>query len=591
MIKSNLKPSEEMIWQKYQSEDAKNINFPKMSVLDLIKEENQGSRLDNTALNYYDNKVSYGQLFDNIDKTIESLKLKIKCREIVTIASLTTLELVYLFYALSELRAISNMIDPRTHIKGIINYTNEAKSDKFVTLNLFNNKFASIFDQTTVNQVINYSLRDSAIKGLPTSLNIASILCSILSMIKYNDGMHINYEDFVNSNYKGAHPTVNIPEYEENMPLTIVHTGGTTGHPKGAVLSHDGFNAMAWQYKYSGLDLKPKDILLNIMPPWLAYGFNMIHMSLVMGMEVVMIPKFDSKTFDKNILKYKPNHFAGVPSSVGGLKNSKILQKQKDLSFIKTPACGGAGIEPQLHKEGSDFLKERNAAEIASGYALTESNSVFSVCIGNNIKYGSAGFPLPGGTMGIFDSQNNELNYNEKGELCICTPTRMLRYFENEAETNKSLQIHADGKVWIHTGDIACIDNDGFLWIEDRIKNVIIRSDGFKIYPNIIAKVIETHKYVKQCKVVGITDHNAPQGQLPKAYIILENENKIGYKQLIDEINTICQTMLPEYYIPNKFETLKTFPLTPNGKIDEIFLRKMEEDKNIKGFYKILARK
>jgi len=91
VIKSNLKPSEEMIWQKYQSEDAKNINFPKMSVLDLIKEENQGSRLDNTALNYYDNKVSYGQLFDNIDKTIESLKLKIKCREIVTIASLTTL--------------------------------------------------------------------------------------------------------------------------------------------------------------------------------------------------------------------------------------------------------------------------------------------------------------------------------------------------------------------------------------------------------------------------------------------------------------------------------------------------------------------
>ena len=300
---NGIKPSEEMRWQKYQSEEAKNIVFPKMSIYDLVREENK-NRKDNIALGFYGTEICYGEFFYKVDEAIDSLKNKITAGEIVTISALTTPELIYLFYALSEIRAISNMVDPRTSFNGLMEYIKEAKSSKFVTLNLFNDKIKDIFDKTSINEVINISLRDSSSK-LPFSLNMASLVTDMITKLKYCDGKHIKFDDCI----KGIdleNISESIPEYVENMPLTIVHTGGTTGIPKGVLLSHDGFNAMAWQYKYSGLNLQEKHRFMNMMPPFIAYGLDMIHMPLVMGQRVDIVSIFNPKKFDRLVLKYKP---------------------------------------------------------------------------------------------------------------------------------------------------------------------------------------------------------------------------------------------------------------------------------------------
>lgn len=581
-------PSEEMIWQQYQSEEAKNISFPKMSVYDLVKEENK-NRKDNIALGFYDTEISYGQFFDKVDETIDSLKGKVAVGEIVTISALTTPELIYLFYALGEIRAISNMIDPRTSLQGHANYINETNSTKLVTLNLFNDKLKDVFDVTTINEIINISLRDSATK-LPFGLNLASLVTDTLTKLKYNDGRHIKFDDYI-KNKEARLEDVSIPAYEENMPLTIVHTGGTTGVPKGVLLSHDGYNNMAWQYKYSGLDLQAKHRFMNMMPPFIAYGSDMFHMPLVMGMRVDVVSTFNSKKFDRLIPKYKPNHFAGVPSHLASLKDSKLLQKE-DLSYVITPAVGGDGIVPRLHEEGSEFLLSRNAQQgITPGYALTEANSVFSVCVNEHFKYGSAGYPLPGGTVGIFDENNNELDYEQQGEVCLQTPTTMLGYYNNASATNEILRKHADDKIWIHTGDLGYIDKDGFLWIKGRIKNLIIRHDGFKVYPNMIENVILSHDAVEQCTVVGIRDNDYPQGEKPKAHIKLKEEYKNQDQKVLDEVSILCESMLAEYVVPHDFKIRDSFPLTPIGKIDTIALQKEEEAVKKEGLVKRLIKK
>jgi len=584
----NVKPSEEKIWQRFQTEEAKNIIFPKTTAFNLVREENK-NRKDNIAISYGEKEVCYGELFDNVDEVIDSLKTKVNPGEVVSVASLNTPELVYLFYALGELHAISNMIDPRTSYNGILEYIKEADSSKLLLLNLFNEKLKGICADSNVKEIINVSLKDSADK-LPFDQTLISILTDFLTRLKYNDGQHINFTDYIKAKGDVSNQSYDY-QYRENLPLTIVHTGGTTGVPKGVMLSHDGYNAMAWQYKYSGLDLQPGHRFMNMMPPFIAYGSDMFHMPFVMGMRVDLIPMFNSKKFDRLIHKYKPSHFAGVPNHLTKLGESKLLRSE-DLSHIITAAVGGDGISPQNHKKASEFLIGRGAKNgVSPGYAMTEVNSVFSVCIQDYFKYGSAGFPLPGATVGIFDENNNELEANELGQICLNTPTRMLGYYNNEEETEKVLQTHRDGKIWVHTGDLGYIDEDGFIWVTDRIKNMIIRHDGFKVFPSKIEEVINSHIAVESCKVVGIRDFDYPQGQKPKAHIKLKAEFLGQDDKVVNDVSGMCKSVLAEYAVPTDYKIREDFPLTPIGKIDVIALRKEDEEKEKSMILKKIIRK
>lgn len=577
---NKLKPSEEKKWKKFYTEEAKNIDFPKTTAFNLVREENK-NRKDNIAICYGEKEICYGELFDKVDETIDTLKTKVNPGEIVSVASLNTPELIYLFYALGELHAISNMIDPRTSYNGILDYIKEADSDKLMLLNLFNDKLKTICADSNIKEIINVSLRDSANK-LPFSQVLVSLLTDILTKLKYNDKNHYSFEEYMKIKGNVINDSYDF-SYKENLPLTIVHTGGTTGIPKGVLLSHDGYNAMAWQYKYSGIDLQAKHRFMNMMPPFIAYGSDMFHMPFVMGMKVDLIPMFNPKKFDKLVYKYKPNHFAGVPNHLTKLGDSKKLQKE-DMSYNITAAVGGDGISSQNHKKASDFLISRGAKNgVSPGYAMTEVNSVFSVCVKENFKYGSAGFPLPGATAGIFDESNNELDYNEIGQVCLESPTKMLGYYKNQKENDAVLQTHKDGKVWVHTGDYGYIDEDGFLWITDRIKNMIIRHDGFKIFPSKIEEIVNSHKAVENCKVVGIKDSDYPQGKKPKVHIKLKKEFVNQEKKVLEEISNMCKAELAEYAVPTDFKIREDFPLTPIGKINVIALVDEEnENKNEK---------
>lgn len=273
-MNSKLKPSEERRWEKYYPENVKNFDFPRMKTYDLVYEENK-NRKDNIALEYEGTNISYGEFFDKVEEKTEFFQdLGVKENDIVTCSMLMSPEFVYDWYALGRLNAISNLIDPRTSANGIKEYLDEAKSSVAINTDIFTSKLKEAITTQDI-KVINYSLNNSATK-MPLLLGGISLATGLYSSIlAKKDNRFINYQDNLSIG------SVEIPDYQENQALTIVHTGGTTGVPKGVILSHDNYNAMAYEYKSSGIGFAEKDRFLLIMPPWISYGSGMLHMSLV----------------------------------------------------------------------------------------------------------------------------------------------------------------------------------------------------------------------------------------------------------------------------------------------------------------------
>lgn len=570
MQQKKLRPSQEMIWKKYYPEEALNFDFPKMKIYDAVYEENRKKK-DNVALEYEGTEIRYGDFFDKVEEKTEFFLSKgVEPGEVVTFTMLMSPEFVYDWYALSRIGAISNLIDPRTSVAGIREYIKEADSKMILNTGIFTSKVKSAIEDDNI-EVINYSLRDSA-KKLPLLLGtVSNITDFTTSLLAKNDIRFQKYDSSLIQN-----KSFSLENYVKDEPLTIVHTGGTTGTPKGVVLSHDNYNAMAYEYIKSGIGFTSGDRFLLIMPPWISYGSGMLHMSLVCGMKATIISKLDSKKMPNYILKHQPQWFAGVPVHYQIVNRSKDI-KPGSLSFLKAGAVGGGAISAELFDESEQFLLKNGAKKgVYPGYALTESTSAFSVRHTKEFKKGSSGIPLPGCTVGIFKFDENtglttdeELDYNQHGEVCLKTPNMMLGYFKNEELTKEVLKKHSDGEIWIHTGDLGRIDEDGFIFIEGRIKEMITRHDGFKVYPSVIEKVISAHKAIDSCKVVGVPDNIHQQGEFPMAYITIKAEYKNEVSAVLKEIKEMCKNCLPEYYIEGiKYENIEKMPLTPIGKID-----------------------
>ena len=202
-----------------------------------------------------------------------------------------------------------------------------------------------------------------------------------------------------------------------------------------------------------------------------------------------------------------------------------------------------------------------------------------TACLNDVNEIGSVGIPLPGNNVSIFDPETNEeKGFNELGEICISSPTIMAGYYENDKATKEMIKTHADGTRWIHTQDVGYINKDGLLFVNGRIKRVIIRHDGFKVFPFQIEECISKHPSVNDCVVVGIPDVNHTQGEKPKAHIIFK-ENDLDEEKLIGEINRMCKEQLPEYAVPIQYKARESFPLTNIGKVDYMSLKK--EDKHL----------
>ena len=566
-------PSIDKPWLKYYSEEAINAPLPECTIYEYLWQNNK-DHLDDVALNYFDRKITYGELFENIEKTAKAFSaLGVKQGDIIVMDTVTTPETIYAFYGLNRLGAISNMVDPRTSTEGIKHYISEVNAKLVLTIDVALPKIEKAIHGTNVQRIIVVSPADS----LPQPIRALFLLSNKLkgTTPKLSEQC-INWADFIMT---GKDRTPTYSSYKKNTCSVIVHTGGTTGKPKGVMLSNENLNASTVQCDLSGFDFQRKHKWLGVMPPFIAYGIgNGLHLPLCKGMVLIVLPKFDPAKYDRLLLKYKPNHIAGVPSHYNTIVHSHRMKKQ-DLSFLLSPIVGGDGTEVHFEETVSQFLRSHNChSGLIKGYGMTEICA--AVCATPQKEYnkvGCVGIPFTHSVVSVFDpSSGEELAYNQEGEICMQGPHVMLGYYGNTDETNRIIKKHSDGQLWLHSGDLGSMDEDGCIYIKGRLKRMIVRFDGFKVFPSVIEDVVNKCSFVSACCAVGIADKNHSQGQLPIAFVVKSgNESENAVKA---ELFELCKKELPEYAQPIDFVFIDALPLTPIGKIDYRALESLAED-------------
>lgn len=555
-------------WLKYYDQKFIDQTLPALSAFEYVCQRSK-NHLNDTALEYYGRKFAYADLIVNVKKTAAALRgAGVKKGDIITVVSIMTPEIIALFYAADMMGATLNLVDPRYSVEGIREYIEEVDSHLLVCLNVVYERCRQAAKRTNVEKVIVLSPADS----LPPLMAVGYKLTTP-DKNKYASNV-IRWKQFI----KGGEGQSTASEpYDPDHACVVVHTGGTTGSPKGVMLTDDCFNGIALQFQAYPKLFHRGQKLMNVMPPFIAYGFACgIHLPLVLGFTVVIIPNLDPAKLGSLVLKHKPEHMFGVPTHYQQLASDPKL-RDKDLSFIINYAAGGDSLSRGAEQTVNDFLAAHGARyPIAKGYGMTEVSSAATVAAGLDNKPGSVGIPMVNTVVAAFEpGTDQELPIGQRGELCISGPCLMKGYYNKPEETAILLRRHPDGRVWAHTGDMGYLDEDGFVYLDSRIKRMIIRHDGFKVFPSMIENVVSRHPAVHQCSVVGCADKDHTQGRLPFVYIVLKADTTAKKKQVIRELERMCAEELPEYVQPVAYKFISSMPMTPVGKVD---YRQLEAD-------------
>ena len=553
-IKNEIGENKEKPWIKYYTRTPESLNYYQGSMYDYVKE----SAIKNekrTAYTYYGLGVSYRGFLRRVDRIAAALtQFNIVENECVTICMPNTPESIALIYAINKIGAIANIIHPLSSTKDIKRALDETNSGVL---------FCS--DSSMQNA------RDIKVKHfilVPNSTSLIKFKKMIYNIkesvnLKLGKNM-ISWSDFI------SYKTLDDPykKRKANDPAAIIYSGGTTGKPKGIILSNLNFNAMALQTMNVCDGLNPGSSVLAALPIFHVFGLALcIHTTLVCGMTAILVPKINTKKINSELKKYKPNIFPAVPSLLTmSLKGAD--PGSSSLKDIKTVVVGGDYLSPQTKAEFEKFLKDHGSNGVVKvGYGLSEASGFCCSTAPIEEKYvqnGTLGVPNPDILVKAFEPNSDiEKSNNDIGEICVTGPTIFMGYINEDKETKNTLVKHTDGKIWLHTGDLGYIDKKGFVYYTSRLKRMII-SNGYNIYPIELEEIIKKCKYVEDCTVVAVP--HKIKSQTPKAVIVLKKdvEDTLAVRS---EIRKYCMDNIARYAIPTEFEYRKDIPKTAIGKV------------------------
>ena len=557
-------------WMKYYPEELKDIELPQCTMYEQIRRScDKNKRIDAPALFYYGTEITYGEMFRRIEQYAAAFaSLGIQKGEMVTIVSAPLPETMCELYALNKIGAVCNFIDPRTDGPHTREFTKKAKSRVVLTLEMCWKHFEGHLEELGLDYVI----CQNPYASLPFIKRLVMTIKNEKYKVPY-DGQKILTDKQLFA--RGEGKTVPDVAYEPDMPAVITRTGGTTGVSKGVVLTNDNMNCLAANFFVTISVTVPNQSFLNFLPIASSYGICIgVHVAMTMGVKDILIPRFDPEKFDDLILEFKPKHMISVPVFYEKLMYSEKL-KGVDLSFIDTMTAGGDSASESFEDKLDEFRLEHNIHfPIAQGYGMSEVSSSAAFGFRELHRKGSVGVPAYFVTVSIFEpGTTNELPIGEVGEICISGPTVMKEYLDEPEETANILHKHPDGKIWVHSGDLGRMDEDGFLYIVGRIKRSIIRFDAHKVYPLQIENVVMNHPKVSNCAVIAIKDREHVQGELP--LVIAEiGVRDFDKKAVAAEIMQLCSEQLEGRGQPIGVTFIDRIPTTDMAKND---VRKLAE--------------
>lgn len=531
---------------------------------------------NNVAFDFMGKSTTYKKFVKKTEMCAKALKtIGIREGDCVTIAMPNCPQAIYMFYAVNLVGGIASMVHPLSSEKEIEFYLNESKSVTIITLDQFYGKVERIRKNTSVVNVIIAKIKDELAQPLKTGYMLTegrkiAKIPDDAPVIMWNHFMKLSKCCFYN--YK--------VERKSEDPAVILYSGGTTGTTKGIVLTNGNFNALSQQIVATNPMFAPGDRMLAAMPVFHGFGLGVcIHSMLASGGRCVLVPRFTAKSYSKLITKYKCNFMAGVPTLYEALLRLPNMKKA-DLSHLKGVFSGGDSLSIELKKRFDAFLAAHNATiQVREGYGTTECVTASCLTPTGLAKEGSIGIPFPDTYYKIVKPGTvEEVPYGEEGEITLSGPTVMLCYYNKPEETANTLRKHADGRIWLHTGDLGKMDEDGFIYFRGRIKRMIITS-GYNVYPAQLENILDAHDFVHMSCIIGVPDPY--KMQKVKAFVMLKPgvaPNEETKQTLLD----YCRKYVAKYAMPYDIEFRDELPKTLVGKVAYRVLEEEEAKKREK---------
>ena len=550
----------------------KHIDYPEKTMYRMI-DEIAGMYPKTTAYEFYDKPTSYQTFLLKVRRASRAFAAAgLKEGDSVTICLPNIPQAIDAFYALDRIGVIANMIHPLSAKSEITFYLNKGKSPYILTVDMFYENVRAAADEADHPvTVLVVRLQDE----LPPVKKLA-----------YTAAKGREFKRFPNvktdrlwSVFLKDGDSAPIPRevaFNKTRTSVILYSGGTSGIPKGICLSDYNMNCLGLQCREMiPFEFGPGLKMLSCMPMFHGFGLGVnIHAMLIHGLTCILMPSFNADSYANMLIKKKPNFIAGVPTIYDALLHLPKLKGQK-LDFLMGMFCGGDSLPVDLKKRVDAFLKEHGATiQIQEGYGLTECVTASCLTPMDAYREGSIGLPYPDMKYAIVTPGTDDvLPPNTEGEIIISGPTVMLGYLDAPEETAQTLRKLPDGRIWMYTGDLGKMDEDGYVYFIQRIKRMIV-TNGYNVYPTIIEDILTKHPGVSLCCLIGIKDER--RGQKVVAYVVPTDPNA-DKKLLEDGIMAYLKEHVAAYALPKAIHFRSSLPKTLVGKVA---YRKLEEEAN-----------
>lgn len=562
-------------WMKYYEGMPETLTYPSGSMYEAIRDyATAHNKLHSNAYEFQGKATNYEQFLGKIDRVARAYSaIGIGEGDRVTVCMPNAPQGIDTFYALNRIGAIPAMIHPLSAVGEITFYIKNSESKAVLVLDLFYEKVLEALKEIDRPvKVIVARIKDE----LPFPLNLLYPLTvkNKPSPLPKDNKNVISWNEFISNGKKSAPLPNKLPEKDDTA--VILFSGGTTGTSKGIELTNLNMNALGTQVA-AGAGFSMDGLrMFSVMPLFHGFGLGVgIHTALINGGTCILIPQFTVKTYARDVKKYKPTVIVGVPTLYEALLRSEGFDF--DLSFLDGVFCGGDSLSVELKKKVDAFLKEHNAkVQIREGFGTTECVTASCLTPHDFYREGSIGIPFIDVYYQICDpNTDKELPYGTEGEICICGPTVMKGYLNNKSETASTLRTHDDGNVWLHTGDLGTMDEDGFIYYKQRMKRLIIVS-GINVYPSQVENAIDAHPDVLLSCAIGVPDPY--KMHKVKAFVVLRQGVEPSDK-IKEEILANCRKNISRYGVPREIEFRTELPKTLVGKVA---YRKLEEEEEAK---------
>ncbi len=546
----------------YETGVPNSLDYPEVT-LGSVLERTAVKSPDHTALFFYGKKINYrelNQLANQFGRALFTIGIKKGDRVALMLPNIP--QMVIAYYGTLRTGAVAVPTNPLYHAHELEVQLNDSEAETLVAVDMFYPVISSIIARTKIKHLILCRIEDY----LPFPLNLLYPVKARIDRewvrVKRRPPIY-DFLEIMRGKDASAHRAIVSPD---DVAL-LQYTGGTTGIPKGAALTHRNLVVNAVQSQaWLTLGNEGKVIILAAIPFFHVYGMTTaMNLGILIGAELLLLPKFHTKEVLRFIEKYRPQIFPGIQAMYLAISHYPKVKKY-DLSSLKVAICGAG---PLMHEVQEQF-ERITGGRIVEGYGLSEASPVTHANpIFGRRKVGSIGLPWPDTEARIVDIETGEktLPVGEEGELVIRGPQVMNSYWNKPAETALALR---DG--WLHTGDIARMDEDGYFFIVDRIKDMI-KTVGENVYPREVEEVLYTHPKVKEAVVVGLP-HEEYLGEKIKAFIVL----KEGTTATAEEIIQYCRDQLSKFKVPKEVEFRNQLPKTLVGKV----LRRVLKDEEMK---------